>query len=186
MWRNSKNGYGLWSIFMHWLSAVMVTTMFVCGVWMVDLSFYDPWYKAAPAYHKSVGLILSLIVVLRLVLNTMQRKPQQLGGVWEKRLAGISHRLFYLLLASLFLSGYLISTADGRGIDVFDWFVLPSLGEWFDNQEDIAGIAHQWLAYCLIVMVVLHALAAVKHHVVNKDKTLIRMFKPTNLKEENP
>jgi cytochrome b561 len=185
MWRNSKKGYGLWSIVMHWFSAVVVITMFVWGVWMVDLGFYDVWYKAAPAYHKSAGLLLSLIVLLRVVVKTKQTRPQRLGSAWEQRLAGLAHGLLYTLLGCLFLSGYLISTADGRGIEVFNWFVIPSLGEWFANQEDIAGLAHQWLAYSLLVMIVLHAFAAIKHHVVNKDKTLIRMLKPTNLREEN-
>ena len=52
------------------------------------------------------------------------------------------------------------------------------MGEWFANQEDIAGEIHEWLAYSLIALVSVHALAALKHHFIDKDSTLIRIIKP--------
>jgi cytochrome b561 len=76
------------------------------------------------------------------------------------------------------LSGYLISTADGRAIDVFNLFSVPALVSGFDNQEDIAGLVHQIIAYSLIALVVLHALAALKHHFIDRDRTLKRMLNP--------
>jgi cytochrome b561 len=99
----------------------------------------------------------------------------------EKRAAKLAHGVLYLLMLMIFLSGYLISTADDRGIDVFDWFTVPSMGELIDSQEDIAGLVHEYLAYTLIAMVVLHALAALKHHFIDKDNVLKRMVKPTKI-----
>ena len=72
--------------------------------------------------------------------------------------------------------GYLISTADGRGIAVFNLFEIPGIGELFDSQADIAGLFHQFAAYSLIGLVVIHMLGAFKHHFFDKDSTLIRMI----------
>jgi cytochrome b561 len=83
----------------------------------------------------------------------------------------------YLIMAALFTSGYLISTADGNGIEVFDLFSVPATLTG-DNQEDIAGDIHEWLAWGLISLVALHAITALKHHFINKDRTFVRMFRP--------
>jgi cytochrome b561 len=74
------------------------------------------------------------------------------------------------------LSGYLISTADGRAVEVFGWFSIPATLSGLENQEDIAGEIHEWLAFTLIGLVMLHALAATKHHFINRDATLKRML----------
>ena len=86
------------------------------------------------------------------------------------------HRLMYALMYLLLLSGYLISTADGRGINVFGLFTGPASISGLQNQADIAGELHQWLAYVLIGLISLHALAALKHHFVDRDQTLKRML----------
>ena len=152
--------------------------MFALGLWMVELDYYNPWYKDAPHYHKSIGLLLAAVLILRLMWKLKQIKPTGIGKPWEQRTATVVHAFLYLGLFSLFLSGYLISTADGRGIDIFSWFTLPSLGQWFANQEDLAGDIHEWLAYALIALVAVHAGAALKHHFINKDATLKRIVKP--------
>ena len=82
----------------------------------------------------------------------------------------------YLLIFVIFSSGYLISTEDGRGIDVFTWFTVPSLGALFENQADIAGNIHFYAAWSLVIIASIHALAALKHHFINKDNTLRKML----------
>jgi cytochrome b561 len=85
------------------------------------------------------------------------------------------HTVLYLLPFALFASGYLISTADGRPLVAFGIPLLPSLvtGE---GLEDIAGAVHLGLAITLMAMVALHAAAALKHHFVDGDRTLLRML----------
>lgn len=178
MLNNTKNSYGWLSIALHWLSAIVVFGMFALGVWMVELGYYSPWYKEAPYYHKSVGLLLCGLIILRLIWKSSQIRPAGIGKHWEQALAKLVHTILYVGLFSLFLSGYLISTADGRGIDIFNWVTIPSLGEWIDDQEVVAGDIHQWLAYGLIGLVVIHAFAALKHHFIEKDSTIKRMIKP--------
>jgi cytochrome b561 len=176
--KNTLSSYGWISIILHWFSSLVILALFALGWWMVDLDYYSAWYTDAPHYHKSVGLLLATLTLLRLGWKISQVSPQGIGKMWEKNAAKLAHFILYISLISLFLTGYLISTADGRGIDIFNWLTLPSMGKWFDNQEDIAGDIHEYLAYVLIAIVVIHAAAAGKHHFINKDSTLKRMLKP--------
>ncbi|MFQ3196535.1 MAG: cytochrome b561 [Paraglaciecola sp.] len=184
MIKNSQAGYGWLAITIHWISALVVIAMFAAGWWMVELDYYSTWYKTAPLYHKSTGILLCILTLARLAWRFSQISPRKLGRNWEKKAAKATHIALYLIIFSLFCSGYLISTADDRGIDVFNWFTLPSLGKLFEHQEDLAGILHEWLAYSLIGLAILHALAALKHHFFDKDQTLSRMLRPiTKYKE---
>lgn len=180
MLKNSNSRYGLVAILLHWVTAAVVVGLFAVGWWMVELNYYSEWYRTAPHWHKSVGILLCGLVVLRIVWKLLNRGPMPLGKRWEQRLASVAHFLLYSLMLAIFTSGYLISTADGRGIDVFDWFTVPSIGELIENQEDIAGLVHEYLAYGLICLVVVHALAALKHHFIDKDDTLRRMTRLKN------
>lgn len=176
--KNTKQHYGWVTIFLHWTSALTVFALFGLGFWMVDLGYYDAWYKPAPALHKSIGLSLFALMLLRVVWRKQQIQPEPLltHSPMERKAGHSMHLILYFLLFAIMLSGYLISTADGRGIEVFEWFEVPGFGSLFENQEDIAGLFHQYAAYCLIGLVVMHGAAALKHHFIDKDHTLKRML----------
>lgn len=178
MLKNSIDKYGLISRLFHWFSALAVFSLFGLGIWMVELDYYSSWYKTGPDIHRSIGILLAIATLFRLLWITVSTKPNAVSNTnrLEKLVANIMHISLYIILFVLFTSGYLISTADGRAIDVFTWFSVPSLGEFITNQEDIAGEIHEWLAYVLISLVGVHALAALKHHFINKDNTLRRML----------
>ncbi len=178
VWRNTINQWGLISIFFHWLSAVTVISLFLLGMWMVDLTYYDDWYRRAPHIHKSIGILLFVLTLLRLLWLGLTMKPAALTAhtKTEHQLAKIMYWILYLFLFSLMLSGYFISTADGRVIAVFNWLEIPAIVSGIEGQEDIAGKIHFILALSLMTAVSAHALAAIKHHFINKDKTLTRMF----------
>lgn len=181
MWRNSPVSWGWLSIAIHWLTALLVAGLFGLGLWMVELSYYDSWYRTAPFIHKSVGISLLILTVFRLIWNTANVHPQppESHGRLERKAAPVVHVLLYMLLLAVMVSGYLISTADGRAIQVFNLFEVPATLHGLEKQEDIAGEVHLVLAVSLIGLVVLHALAAIKHHFFDKDETLKRMFKPS-------
>lgn len=160
----------------HWFTALTVVGMFGSGLWMVDLSYYSEWYKTAPHWHKSIGITLTAITIFRFLLKAFTKQPKTEGKKPDVLLAKVAHLSIYLLLSALFVSGYLISTSDGRGIDIFNWFTLPGAGEIFSNQSDIAGRIHLYAAVSLIALSVLHALAAIKHHYIYKDNTLNKMI----------
>lgn len=174
----TRQGFSRLSIILHWLSVPMVLGLFILGLWMSELDYYSEWYRRAPHIHKSVGLLLFALTLLRLVWTLTVSKPLPPAGSppWECFAATLVQHTLYLLLFLLMFSGYLISTADGRAVAVFNWFEVPALPWSLENQEDIAGEIHAILAFSLIGLIVLHAGAALKHHFFDKDDILRRML----------
>jgi cytochrome b561 len=90
--------------------------------------------------------------------------------------AKLGHAFLYLDLFLVMFAGYLISTAEGVGIPVFGLFEVPALISGLPNQADVAGEVHLYLAWTLVIFAVLHGLAALKHHFIDRDATLVRML----------
>jgi cytochrome b561 len=174
--RDTSGGYGLVSRLFHWLMALAILAMFGLGLWMVDLDYYSPYYHSAPTLHKSVGILLLIALALRFGWRLTNVRPDDddLKPV-ERAASRIVHWGFYPLLLALMVSGYLISTADGRPIEVFGLFSVPSPGE-NKGLEDIAGAVHAYLSYVVILLAAVHAAAAVKHHVIDRGRSLSRMW----------
>lgn len=178
MWRNTDDGYGLVAVVLHWLVAVVVVGLFVLGLWMVELTYYDAWYRRSTDIHKGVGFLLFFVVLARLAWRLVNPRPvpEPTHTRLERVAAAVTHVLFYVLLFAVMTAGYLISTADGRAIDVFGLFKVPATIAGLPGQADIAGDVHLALAIALIVLTVIHSLAALKHHFIDRDRTLLRML----------
>lgn len=181
---NSSQRYGWVSIAIHWLMALAIFGMFGLGVWMVELEYYDAWYHKAPWVHRSVGLLLLGLLIFRLVWRLANAMPEIMGKSWERVIALWVHRGHYLIMFALMISGYLISTADGRGIDLFGWFDVPALLPAEKGREELAGFIHRIIAWGFMGYVAMHAAAALKHHFVDRDSTLLRMLGMTKKEEK--
>ncbi|MEJ2125857.1 MAG: cytochrome b [Alphaproteobacteria bacterium] len=176
MLRNRSSGYGVVSRVLHWLMAFAIPAMFALGLWMSSLDYYSPYYKSAPDLHKSIGLMLLALLVLRFIWRQFNVKPDNSHLSSFEQLASIVvHLGLYGLLLALFVSGYLISTADGRPIEIFGMISVPATLQ-LPHQEDIAGEVHELLANVVIGLSVVHAMVALKHHYINRDRTLGRMW----------
>lgn len=174
---NSHQQYGWVSILLHWLVALLVIGLYPLGLYIVSLSYYDPGYRLYPDLHRSLGVLLAGILLARLTWKLANPRPQLLvEKTWEKLAAQAGHLCLYLLLLTVILSGYLMSTADGRSIQVFDWFSLPAISWLATRQEELAGSVHFYSATTLVVLAGIHALAALKHHFVDRNSTLKRML----------
>jgi len=176
--RNSKQRWGLAAVSLHWGMAIVIIGLFGLGLWMTSLSYYDPWYKQGPNLHKSIGVLLFTGLLVRLAWRAIDRTPAPIAThkAWEQKAAHTAHWILYAGLFAVMISGYLISTADGRAISVFGLFEIPATITSIEKQEDIAGLVHLWLAVALISTAAGHALAALKHHYIDKDSTLKRML----------
>ena len=176
---NTENQYGWISIALHWLLAIVLIAMYFVGDYMVDLEYYDTWYHKAPQIHKEVGVLIGVLMILRLIWNSLQTTPHHVGDdkAVVKLMAKAAHLFLYLLVFALVISGYLISTAKGQGVDVFGLFEVPALLADDKDRGELAGFLHEWMGLGFIVLVGLHAAAALLHHYVYKDRTLTRMLK---------
>jgi len=150
----------------------------VFGLWMVDLDYYDPWYKKGPDLHRSIGIVVLSLLLIRLCWRLTNPRPTLESGLanWERISASLVHWAFYILLFLIITSGYLISTSDGRPVVVFELFEIPATLTSIPEQEDRAGLVHLYLAVGTVILAGFHALAAFKHHFINKDETLRRMM----------
>lgn len=182
-WKNQSDGYGLVAVALHWLFVVVVVGLFILGVWMTSLSYYDEWYKTGPDIHRSIGILLFLTLLFRVYWRITNVTPDEEPGTGrlQSRVAHGVHMFLYLLLFAMAISGYLISTADGRAIDVFGLFQVPAVIHLdIENLEDRAGEVHWYIALTLAGLVGLHALAALKHHFIDRDRTLAKMLGKRN------
>jgi len=179
MLKNTSSGYGLIAILLHWIMVLAIFGMFGLGLYMVELTYYDSWYHGSLETHKAIGVLVALVLIGRYVWRLFNTTP---AGLSEKKIentaAHVAHMALYLVMAALLISGYLISTADGRSVEVFGLFSVPATLTDRGSQEEIAGEVHEILAWLLMAMVAVHALAALKHHFINRDNTVKRMLKP--------
>jgi Cytochrome B561 len=176
--KNDSNSYGWLHVLLHWWTALAVVGLFALGLWMHDLDYYHEWYRTAPYIHKSVGVVLILTLIFRFYWRLNNGVPNSIEThkSWEKKLAKLMHWLFYGLIFSMFFSGYFITTAKGQSLEVLGFIAIPATLTGIENLEDIAGEIHELTAFSIIWLAVLHAVAAIKHHLVDKDRTLLRIL----------
>lgn len=178
MIKNDETRFGLLAVLLHWVIAVGTFALFGLGLWMRDLSYYDAWYQKGPTLHEGVGVLLFFLILLRIVWRYVSPPPpaESHHKRWEKFTAKAAHTLLNLLLILIAVSGYLIVTAKGDPLSVFDWFSLPASMTKMSAQADLAGEVHFYVAWAVVLLAGLHALAAIKHHFIDKDRTLKRML----------
>ncbi len=179
MLKNTSQQFGLVSIGLHWLMALLLTGLFAVGLYMTRLDYYDPLYHRLPWWHKSIGLLIIMLLLVRVVwkLNNVHLAPLKTHQAWEVSLAQRIQYGFYGLILLIGISGTLISTAKGKGIEFFTLFEVPAVTQGISEETaDLIGAAHLIMAWMLASLVVLHAAAALKHHFFDKDNTLKRML----------
>jgi cytochrome b561 len=144
---------------------------------MVDLGYYDDWYYLGPWWHTGLGVVVFLLLVYRFIWRFI-RTPLTLIAMpkWQYFAAKSVHIILELLIAVIAITGYFMVTAKGDGLDLFGWITIPAMLTGYDDYVDLAGLIHLWAAYAIIGFASLHALAALKHHFINKDSTLLRML----------
>ncbi len=145
---------------------------------MDSLDYYHAWYQKAPELHVALGVTLAALILCRLLVRLLSRFPESLPthSRWERLSARAVHFVLYLLMLGMFVTGYLIITAEGDPLSVYGWFEIPGIVSSEGNLQDLAGEIHEYAAFVLIGLAVIHALAALKHHFIDRDDTLRRML----------
>lgn len=182
MWNNSPTRYGIIARLLHWSMAVIIVTLITLGLWMTDLTYYDPWYRKAPLLHEGLGVIAFILLLLRLIYRWYDPPPPLTKNLkpWERLAAQITHNSLYLLMAIIPMSGYFITTAKGLPVEIFGWISIPALFNKIPHMEDSAGNIHLFLGLTLASLVLIHLAAGLKHHFIDKDTTLLKMLSLTN------
>lgn len=127
-------------------------------------------------WHKSLGLLLAALILVRLLIVMKIGKPAPLGEGLKKTMASIGHGLLYLAMIVMPLSGLVMSYSGGHSIPFFGLFEIPGSEEKLETLGGIAHEAHEIAGNVLIALIVLHVVAALYHHFMLKDETMKRMF----------
>lgn len=172
---NSKDTYGIVSIVLHWLMALLLVGLLILGLYMVKLPISLEKLKLY-GWHKEYGILALMLVVVRLVWRLANSTPHLSLPLWEILAARIVHWSFYGFMIALPITGWLISSAAGLPVSFFGLFVLPDLVSPNHDLMNLFEEIHEWLGYGLIATFLLHTSAALKHHFINKDDILRRML----------
>lgn len=181
--KNTDDKYGLVTITIHWLTALLIISAFGLGLYVEDLEYYHPWYQKGPALHKSIGLTVFFLVFMRILWHRVSPAPKPLPmEEKELKIAKLVKYGLYGLMIVTPIAGYFISTADGRGVEFFGLFKIPAIIAKKKPQEEFFEEVHEIAAFAIMGLALLHALAALKHHFIEKDATLLRIL---GLKKKN-
>ena len=175
--RNTAQRWGAVSQLLHWGIVALIAWMAWLGLTMVDMP-PTPAKINTYALHKSVGLTLLALVVLRLAWRLFAGAPRPVAGTpgWQARIASVTHVALYVLLLGIPLSGWLFNSAAGYPLQWFKQFNLPALSGKNEGLAELAISIHEWGFWALLVLVALHASAALYHHLFQGDDTLRRML----------
>lgn len=176
--RNSEFGYGAVAKLFHWLVAVLIIGLIWLGWYMVGLTYYDPWYHDSLSWHRSLGLLVLALVVLRLAWMLVDAGPRPALSLtrFDRVASKLTHWLLLLLMVVMPVSGYLISTAAGDPVPVFGLFSIPAVVPVSDDLRELATDVHFYAVYTAAALVAVHILAALKHHLIDRDDVLRRMI----------
>jgi len=155
----------------HWLMALVIIVAFALAFYMTSLSKEGENRLFFYSVHKSFG-VLALILIVARIINRFFHKPPQLPAevpAYIVKLSKITHFLLYLLMFLTPISGYLMSNYYGYPVKLFG-MVLPTLVTTnFDLAKNFSEL-HEFFAFTLLALVVLHLLAVVKHHFIGANK----------------
>ncbi len=193
----SSTRYTAVAVALHWVIAIAILSMIPLGWWMSDAVLVPATRgQAGQAFqlHKSIGLTILALSIVRLLWRLMHKAPPlpQAMPAWEKVVASATHWAFYFLMIALPVSGWVYTSA-GYSVTFerffpvatswFGLFDVPHIGA-IASQSEAArkaiGInlefAHSKLAWGVIVLGGLHVAAALKHHLIDRDDVLTRML----------
>jgi cytochrome b561 len=162
------------AITLHWLIAALIVANLVIGL------LHESLLKGTIPLHKSIGLLVLALSVVRLLWRLVHRPPPLPATVkpWERGLAHLNHWLFYALMILLPLSGWVFTSAspERHPTRFFGLFTVPPIAGQDKALHDAVSGRHTQFAYLMIALIVLHLAGALKHRLFDRDGTLARML----------
>jgi cytochrome b561 len=161
---------------LHWLLAIGLIYQLWLGVWMGDIPKTPPGLRAEWFnWHKSIGLVLGLVIVLRGLWRLTHQPPELPAALprWQVWAAQMNHALLYVCMVAMPLSGFLGSSFTAYPIKFFGT-PLPRLWEASAELKELFSGIHTACSYLFMALIVVHVLAAV-WHAVRRDGVVHRM-----------
>ena len=165
------------AIGLHWVIAATIFGTFALGVYMHELPL-SPTKLRLYSYHKWIGVTIFTLVLFRLLWRLGHRPPPPPLSMseWQRRAAMATHAMLYALTLAIPVSGWLMSSASGFQVVYLGVLPIPDLVGRDKALADQLKDAHEFLNMFMLALVVLHVAAALKHHLLDRDDVLARIF----------
>ena len=169
--------YPATSKWLHWLVAACVLTTAPVAIAMIRVG-EGPTQDMLYNFHKSLGILILILVILRLVNRLIVGAPAPEPGIerWQKAASSATHGLLYVLLVAMPIVGYIANSAYGAPTPFFGLFNLPPIVAENKPLSETLFTLHRWSGFLMIVLVLMHIGAALFHHVIRGDNVLRRML----------
>jgi cytochrome b561 len=183
----SRTRYGTVAIALHWLIALGVIANIAAGLYVSTLPRSDPNQFFIIQTHKSIGLTVLMLSVIRVVwrlINPVPPLPEGMSPVLRVT-ARTTQFLLYFLILAIPLSGWAWVSSSPLGLPTlyFGLFQWPHISYFADLSRDARkpwshdfGTVHVFLAWSAIVLVTLHILGALYHQLIRRDDVVARML----------
>jgi cytochrome b561 len=169
------SGFGLAARGMHWLTVVMLVCSFAV-IWSVGWLPAGSARVQAVGLHRTIGLLVFSVTVLRVLWGLVRRRPRGIGTSAWRWAAGVVHSTMLASLLIVPLLGWAYTNARGHTLHLLG-IQLPSIifkDQYFSR---VAIAVHEFSAYALLALIGAHVAAALWHHLVLRDATLTRMWR---------
>lgn len=175
--------YSRTAVTLHGAMAVLIVAGFCLGLYMTGLKL-SPLKLQLYSYHKWLGVSVAALLLPRIVWRSLHAPPPLPTGVpaWERTAAHVTHLLLYVLMLCVPVSGWLMSSAKGVTTVYFGLWPLPDVLARNEALGLFLTTLHRILNYALLILVSLHLAAALKHHFIDRDDVLRRMFRFTGVR----
>ncbi|MEO8165883.1 MAG: cytochrome b [Betaproteobacteria bacterium] len=175
---NDSSRYTKPAIVLHWVVAILAFTMIGLGLYMTGVPKGTPDRAFYFNLHKSIGVTTAFLVLIRFWWRAKNPPPALPSSMpaWEVQAANVSHALLYMCLIVMPLSGFTATQFTKYGVNYFGLFKIPPMGTENKFVYDLLQGVHGVTATILIVLIVIHVLAAFKHLLINRDKVFQRML----------
>ena len=174
----SDERYTRTAMLLHWLIAAAVLAQIGFGRYLQNIPRGTPDRAIFVNYHKSVGIVIGLLIVIRIAWRLAHRPPPlpESLPLWERRAALANHGLLYACMLLMPITGYVASNFSKFGVKFFNLVLLPPWGA--DNRGiyELFNGVHVAVSYVFMVLIAIHLLAAFKHMLYPRHGILRRML----------
>jgi cytochrome b561 len=166
------------AMFFHWVMALLVIATFILGVNIINMPGITPEKLQYYSWHKWAGITIFGLACLRLLWRLGHPPPEYPANMpnWEKLAASGAHIFLYVLIFCIPISGYLYSLAAGVPVVYLGIFPMPVIIDPNTELKPFFRLVHVVLNILLEATVILHVLAALKHHFIDRDEIMKRML----------
>lgn len=176
--KNDTDNYGFITKFLHWGIAIVFFILFFFGKYIHNLEITR---ENIPLFgiHKSLGLLIFILIIMRIIWHIISPTPpieNPSNSLWQKKIAKLTHKILYILMISTPLFGWISSSATGYEIQFFSLFNIPLIAPESEHIKSLFFKLHAASAMLLLLLAIGHAIIALYHHFIKRDKTLRRML----------